>query len=145
MQDPTPPGLEWTDLVARNGRPRRTGLVLAAGFFLVAAGALGMLTAVALRSLDFPSPVDPSTRHAVSVIAVAVAGFGVVQIVTGVLILGQSRLGRMLGIVLSAIGIVGSILQLGVMPARALILLALNGVVMYTLTAHKALFGRFDD
>jgi hypothetical protein len=146
MQDPTlPPGVQWTDLVAKSERPRRPGLIIASGVLMIVSGAFGALTALVLLSSDVPLPSSPSARHVVTLIADIALGLAALQVLAGMLILGQRRVGRTLGIVLAALGIVGSILQLGLAPSRALVGIALNAFVMYSLTAHKAAFGRFDD
>ncbi len=140
-----PPGVQWTDLVPKVGRPRRTGLVVASGFLMIVSGGFGVMVALVLLMSEFPTPISPSAERLVNVIALVALALGVLQALAGILILGQSRIGRTLGLFVAALGVVGSVLQLGFAPGRGLIGLVLNGMVLYALTAHTHVFGNFDD
>jgi uncharacterized membrane protein len=61
---------------------------------------------------------------------------GVVQLLTAMLIFRGSTLGSLLGITLAAANAVLALLSVGAYPVWSLIILALDGVVIYALTAH---------
>ncbi len=143
---PPPPGTttRWTDLVPKIGRPRRPGLVTAAAIFLILGGVISIWVGFGALGFGDRAQLTAESQHVLSVIAAVLLLVGGLQVGTGILILGQRRLGRTLGIVLAAIGMVSSILRFGVSPIAGLVSMALNGLVLYALTAYKGAFGRWD-
>jgi hypothetical protein len=69
---------------------------------------------------------------------------GVVQLLTGFLIFRGSFVGALLGITLAAVNAVIALLSVGAYPIWSLVILALDGVVIYALTAHGDAFRTAD-
>jgi hypothetical protein len=65
---------------------------------------------------------------------------GVAQLLTGFLIFRGNMLGALLGITLAALNAVIALLSVGAYPIWSLVILALDGVVIYALTAHGDAF-----
>ena len=61
---------------------------------------------------------------------------GAVQLLTAMLVFRGNLLGAFLGITLAVLNAILALLSLGAYPVWALIILALDGVVIYALTAH---------
>jgi hypothetical protein len=61
---------------------------------------------------------------------------GAVQLLTAMLVFRGNIIGAFLGITLAVLNVVLVLLSLGAYPVWALIILALDGVVIYALTAH---------
>ncbi len=61
---------------------------------------------------------------------------GVVQVIVGWLVLSRSDVGRWAGIFIAAISMVVAFFALGMYPWWALMIIALDGVVLYGLTAR---------
>lgn len=121
----------------------RPPFVSAAGVILVVLGGLGALAGVLLVLRDdlagsgMVGTVDLRTvSRVVGAVALVV---GAVEIWAGVLVLRLSSLGRILGLVLSALGVIGGLRGLGGGPLDV-ISLGLYGVVIYALLVHRRLF-----
>ena len=136
--------MQWTDLVAKAPRPPRPGLVTAAGIFLILGGVVSFWFGIGAIGFGGRTQLAPVPSRILSAIAATLVILGVLQSITGILILGQRRLGRSIGVVLAAIGMVSAMLRLGVAPTAGLVGLFLNGLVLYALTAYKGAFGRWD-
>jgi hypothetical protein len=136
--------VRWTDLVPKAGRPPRPGLVTAAGIFLIFGGLVSIWVGIGAIGFGGRAQLTPESNRILSAIAAALVILGVLQAITGILILGQRRLGRTIGVVLAAVGMVSAILRFGAAPTSGLVGLVLNGLVLYALTAYKEAFGRWD-
>jgi hypothetical protein len=67
---------------------------------------------------------------------------GALQIYAGVQVLALKEQGRIIAIVLAAIGLVLSLLQIGASPGGAIIGLAINGFIIYALVTNASSFRR---
>ena len=65
---------------------------------------------------------------------------GAAQLLTGFLIFRGSFFGSLLGITLAALNVVLALLSVGAYPIWSLLIIALDGVVIYALTAHGDAF-----
>jgi hypothetical protein len=65
---------------------------------------------------------------------------GVVQLLTAMLIFRGSFIGSLLGVTLAAVNAVLALLSVGAYPIWSLIILALDGVVIYALTVYGDAF-----
>jgi hypothetical protein len=72
--------------------------------------------------------------------ATALLIVGAVQLFAGWLVLRLRPAGRVLGIVLAALGIVGGLLQLNTAGATGLLSMLLNGFVLYGLLMYSFVF-----
>jgi uncharacterized membrane protein len=61
---------------------------------------------------------------------------GAVQLLTAMLVLRGSLLGALLGIALATVNAMLALMSVGAYPIWSLIIVALDGVVIYALTAH---------
>jgi hypothetical protein len=127
------------------GRPPRPQLVTAAGVILTVLGALGIAGGLILLALD---PADLSGFSTVNLervargIGVLAMAFGGFEVLAGVLVLRLSNAGRILGLVLSCLGVVGGVGSLGDGAVVGLLSLGLYGLTVYALFAHRDVFER---
>jgi hypothetical protein len=142
LPPPPPVPVAWTDLVPSVGPRRRPGIVTAAAALFLIFGALGLFAGLAFVAWGNGLGLDDEALHVLSALAVISAALGALQVLSGVLILLQRRLGRTLGLVLAALGVASAILTLGRGGAAGLIGLGLNGLILYALSVHREAFGR---
>lgn len=110
-------------------------------------GALGMLAGVVLvlrrgdlAGAGMTGTVDLRTvSRVVGVVALVV---GAVEVWAGVLVLRLSSAGRILGLALASLGVIGGLRGLGDGGALGAISLGLYGVVIYALVIYGRLFRR---
>jgi hypothetical protein len=127
------------------GGPKRPQLVTAAGVILIVLGALGIFGGLVLLALD---PGDLNGFSTVNLERVArgfgllAMAFGGLEVLAGVLILRLSNAGRILGLVLACLGVVGGLGSLGDGAGVGLLSLGLYGLTVYTLFAHGDVFRR---
>jgi hypothetical protein len=107
---------------------RRTPTLVMAGVVLAITGAMALLLVVGVG-------ID-------STLAIPLIVFGLIELAGAALVLLLLPLGRTVGIVLGAVGIVLGILSAAKSPANGLISIALNGFVIYALASSGPAFRR---
>jgi hypothetical protein len=148
---PPPPPAERVDLPAppagrspagRMG-PDRPGFVTAAAAILIALGCLSIFGGVGLFALrDAPRIEDLGFGEALPAVAVVAVVLGGLQVGAGLLVLRLSGVGRILGLTLGILGLLGGIGTLAGQEATAGIGLVLNALVVYALLAYRQAFRR---
>ena len=141
---PPPPPAPFPGVPApRPGPQRRPGVVTGAAVILIVAGALAILGGLVVinRSgrLDLPGIRDEQVAGVVAFIAFVLGGL---DVLAGWLILRLRPGGRVLGIVISVLGLLSGLAQLGRTGASGLLTLLLYGFVLYALIAYGFVFGR---
>ena len=115
----------------------------AAAVILIVLGALGIAGGLILLALD---PADLSgfstvnferLARGIGVLAMAFGGF---EALAGVLVLRLSNAGRILGLVVATLGVVGGVGSLGDGAGVGLLSLGLYGLTVYALFAHRDVF-----
>jgi hypothetical protein len=118
-----------------------------AGFAAIVFVTLGLFNifdgVVALANDDF-FKADELLFGDLSMWGVFFLVIGVVQLLTALLIFRGSFLGSLLGVTLAAVNAVIALLSVGAYPIWSLIILALDGVVIYALTVHGDAFRTAD-
>jgi hypothetical protein len=116
-------------------------MVTAAGIILLVAGALAVVGGLVLLNshgvLDLPGVEGRDVAVVAAVIAFIVGG---VDLIAGWLVLKLSAAGRVLGIVIAVIGILGGLAQLRDTGTPGLLSLFLYGFVLYGLIAYGFVF-----
>jgi hypothetical protein len=107
---------------------RRTATVTTAAIILLVSGALTVLTVVLLRPSTGAMPLF--------------AALGVFQLLGGALVVALLPVGRVLGLVLGAVGVIVGITLLGSSALNGLMTIALNGYVIYALASSGPSFRR---
>jgi hypothetical protein len=107
---------------------RRTPTVTTAAIILFVSGALTVLTVVLLKPSSGAVPLF--------------AALGVLQLVGGGLVVALTPIGRVLGLVLGAAGVVVGLSLLGSSALNGLMTIALNGYVIYALASSGPSFRR---
>ncbi len=144
MSDLPPPPTEPSSGVPtpRPLPPRRPGVVTAAGTILIVAGALAIAGGFLLLSsegdLAVPGLDGPDVARVAAVIVFFVAG--ALEVLTGWLVFRLSPAGRVLGIVIAVIGLLGGLAQLRESGFSGLLQLALYAFVLYGLLAYGFVF-----
>lgn len=127
------------------GRSTRPQLVTAAAVILIALGVLGIFGGLILLALDPQDLAGISTVNLDRVargIGVLAMAFGGLEVLAGVLVLRLSNAGRILGLVLACLGVVGGLGSIGDGTGVGLISLGLYGLTVYALFAHGDVFRR---
>lgn len=133
---PWAPASTLTPVRTRSSRPQ---LVTAAGIVLIVLGGLGLLGGLALAAVrNQPELANLDLSHVTSAVVALTALLGGLQAVAGILILRLSSGGRILGIVLSIIGVLGGLV--GLSRGVGIVGLGANGFVLYALFANAAAF-----
>ena len=117
---PPPPG-EPT----RNPVPARSGMVTAAGVLLIVGGALGVLGGFLVLA-GAGVAAGSGVGGFFAVVAILILAVGALQIYAGIQVLGLHEQGRMIGIVLAALGGLFSLLSIGRAPGSSIIGLAID-------------------
>jgi hypothetical protein len=115
------------------GPARRPGVVTAAACALIVVGALTLLAVLLISSLN----IDASIVAAVIVIALLV---GAGNLLAGVLVLRLSPAGRTLGFIFAGLGLFGSVVQLGQNPGSSIVMLVVDGFVIWALATNRDAF-----
>jgi hypothetical protein len=127
--------------VPRPGPPRRPGVVTGAAVILIVAGLLaGIAGLVVLNGGGALEVPGADSDDVATVVAVVAFGLGALDIVAGFLVLRLSSGGRVLGIVIAALGILSGLAQLGRSGASGLLSIALYAFVLYALLAYGFVF-----
>jgi hypothetical protein len=121
---------------SRATRDYGSGWVAFVGAYLVLAGMLHLIWGiVALSNTDefVEDGLVWSTLNTWAWIAIVTGG---IQILAGLLVLGRRFAGQWLAGVLAIIGIFVSFFSLGAYPIWSVIVLVMNGLVLWAVTAH---------
>jgi hypothetical protein len=122
--------------------------VSVAGWILVVLGAIGALAGVVLMVMRPQDLASLGTMGGLDLSRVArglgllSAAIGALQVIAGVLVLRLSNAGRILGITLSVLGVIGALQSLSGGTGAGVIALGLDGFVLYALIAHASAFRR---
>lgn len=123
-----------------SGGPARPGIVTAAAVLLFIGGGLGALGG--LLAVTGGGFVGGGLGGIAIVLGLVMLAVGALEIYAGVQVLALKEQGRMIGLVLAAIGALLSLLQLGAAPGSAILGLAINGFVIYALATTASAFHR---
>jgi hypothetical protein len=138
---PPPPSNRYDVPTPRPAPPRRPSLVTAAGTILLVAGTLAIVGGLVLLNtrggLALPGLSGRNVAKVAAVVAFVVGGL---DILAGWLVLRLHPAGRVLGIVISVIGLLGGFAQLGESGSSGLLSLALYAFVLYGLLAFGFVF-----
>lgn len=123
----------------RAARPARPGMVTGAAAVLLVSGALNLLLG-AISMNAGATFVVPRGGVGRGIVATYLIVSGVFHIVAGWLILKLRPAGRILGIVLAALGMVGGLLQLGSAGTIGVLGMLLYAFVLYGLLTYSFVF-----
>jgi hypothetical protein len=111
-----------------------------AGCVFVILGAFNVIDGIAALSADNYFHADSLLFGDLSMWGVIFLVIGVVQLLTAWLIFRGSMAGALLGMTLAAINAVIALLSIGAYPVWSVVILALDGVVIYALTVYGDAF-----
>jgi hypothetical protein len=106
-------------------------VVTTAGVILIGVGAFAAVAAALILSSGDRAAIRGLAENAVQAVGWAALIVGVVEVLAGTLILRLSQVGRVLGIVLGAVGVLGALASLA--SPQGLISIAIYGFVIYAL------------
>ena len=107
-----------------------------AGIVFLVLGIFNIVDGIAALANDDYFHVDELLFGDLSMWGTIYLVLGAVQLLTAVLVFRGNIIGAFLGITLAVLNAVLVLLSVGAYPVWALIILALDGVVIYALTAH---------
>ncbi len=122
------------------GGQARPGLVTAAAVLLFIGGAFGVLGG--LVAVTGGGILGGGLGGIAVVFGILTLAIGGLEIYAGVQVLALKEQGRIIGLVLAAIGALLSLLQIGASPGSAILGLAINGFVLYALSTTASAFRR---
>jgi hypothetical protein len=122
------------------GSPARPQMVTAAAVLLFIGGGLGILAG--LLAVTGGGILGGGLGGVAIVFGLFSLAVGGLQIYAGVQVLALKEQGRIIAIVLAAIGLALSLLQIGASPGGAIIGLAINGFIIYALVTNASAFRR---
>lgn len=142
MSDVPPPPREPYPSVPtpRPATPTRPGSVTGAAAVMLVSGSLNLLVGAISLSGGATFVVPGGGRVGGGLVAGSLVAFGALQLVAGWLVLRMRPAGRVLGIVLSTLGIVAGLLQLGSTGVTGVLSILLNAFVLYGLLAYGFVF-----
>jgi hypothetical protein len=123
----------------RPAAPRRPGIVTGAAAILLVAGTLYLLVGLISLAGGTTFVVGGNDVEGALVSVVLLVG-GAFQVLAGWLVLGLRPAGRILGIVVATLGIVGGLLQLGSNGATGVLAMLLDAFVLYALLTYGFVF-----
>ena len=127
--------------IPRPAPPRRPGVVTGAAIVLIVAGVLtivgGLVVMNSRGSLALPGLEG---RDAAGMVAGVAFVVGAVYLLAGWLVLRLSPAGRVLGIVVAVLGIVGGLAQLSSSGPSGLLTIFLDAFVLYALFTYGFVF-----
>lgn len=121
--------------MARVGVPRG-GWVTFAGVVLLVAGILNVLDGIVAIQRDRAFAADELLFGDTTALGATWITIGAIEIVTGILVLRRWVFGQFLGIMVAGLTGFWHFLFIGADPARSIVLMAVNGVIIYALTVH---------
>ena len=132
-----PPGMqERYDGPGYGNESSRSGWVVFAGVMFLAAAALNAIWGVSALVNDDYFAVDELLFGDLSVWGVIYLGFAAVCAFTGVLLLRGSDLGILIGVTLAVLHACLAFLSIGAYPLWTVIVLVIDGLIIYGLTVH---------
>lgn len=128
---PPPPG----GTTEPSGTPVRSPMVTAAAVLLIVAGALGVLGGLLLLS-GAGIAAGAAVGGLFAVIAILVLGVGALEIYAGIQVLGLHERGRMIGIVVAAVGAFFNLLSIGRAPVTSIVGILIDAFIIYALVTN---------
>jgi hypothetical protein len=122
------------------GSPARPQMVTAAAVLLFIGGGLGILGG--LLAVAGGGILGGSLGGLAVVLGLIWLAVGGLETYAGVQVLALQEQGRIIGIVLVALGALLSLAQIGPSPGSAIIGLAINGFILYALVTNASSFQR---
>jgi hypothetical protein len=136
---PAPPSGEPL-AAAETDAAGRPGWVTASGSILIVLGVLGILVGIVVAlSRDAVGVEELIPRDAVVAVGVVTVVLSALELAAGILVLRRSNAGRVLGVALAGLGVLGGIAGLA-SEASAAVGLVLNGLVLYGLLVYRHAF-----
>lgn len=122
------------------GSPTRPQMVTAAAVLLFIGGGLGLLAG--LLAVTGGGLIGGRLGGLAIVLGLLTLAVGGLEIYAGVQVLALKEQGRILAVVLAAIGALLALVQIGASPGSSVIGLAINGFIIYALVTNAASFRR---
>jgi hypothetical protein len=120
-------------------RPRESGVVTFAGVLFFIVGSFNIIDGlVALLNAGYFT--DNLLFSNLTAWGWTVLGMGAVQLLVGITILGRSRVGQILGIVLASLNAIVQLAYIRHFPAWSIIIMVVDVIVIYALTVHDSEF-----
>jgi hypothetical protein len=116
----------------------RPGVVTAAGILLIVVGGLQCL--LGLIALLGGAALGSAGRGFLAVFGIIFLAIGLLHIYAGVQVLALKERGRMIGIVIAAIGAVLGLLRIAAAPGSGIIGIAIDGFIIWALTQNASYF-----
>jgi hypothetical protein len=114
-------------------------LVTAAGVLLIVAGALGVLGGFFLLA-GAGVAAGAGVGGLFLIIGISILVIGALEIYAGIQVLGLHERGRVVGIVLAAVGALFSLLSIARTPGSSIIGLAIDVFIIYALVSKQSEF-----
>jgi hypothetical protein len=136
-----PGALDSCAMSAYSSEPRRgEGWAGFAAIIFLILGIMNAVDGVAALANDDYFRADELLFGDLSMWGIIFLVIGAAQLLTGLLILRGNMLGALLGITLAAVNAVIALMSVGAYPVWSLVILALDGVVIYALTVYGDAF-----
>jgi hypothetical protein len=120
-------------------RPRESGVVTFAGILFFIVGSFNIIDGlVALLNADYFT--DRLLFSNLTAWGWTVLGIGAIELLVGIAILGRSRVGQILGIVLASVNAIVQLAYIRHFPAWSIIIMVVDVIVIYALTVHDSEF-----
>jgi hypothetical protein len=119
---------------------RRPVAVTVSGVLLIVAGAFAGVAAVLILATGEGATIEGVGAEATPAVVVVAIALAMLQVAAGMLVLRCTIAGRVVGIVMSALGIAGGLLSIA--SPRGLVTIAIFGFVAYVLLTNREAFGR---
>ena len=119
----------------RVGIPRG-GWVTLAGVVLLVAGILNVLAGIVAIERDHGFPADDLLFGDTTALGATWILIGAIEAIAGILVLRRWVFGQFLGIMVAGLNAFWHFLFIGADPARSIVLIAVDGVIVYALTVH---------
>jgi hypothetical protein len=114
-------------------------MVTAAAVLLIVAGALGVLGGLLLLA-GAGVAAGAGVGGLFLVIAILILGVGAVEIYAGIQVLGLHERGRMIGIVVAAVGAFFNLISIGRAPGTSVIGILIDAFIIYALVTNAKEF-----
>jgi hypothetical protein len=142
---PPPPGRPgsfeaWERVIADpiSAPPRRPVAITIAGVLLIVAGGFAALAAVLILLTGDGATIEGVGADLPTVVVLVTLTLAGLEVAAGVLVLRRVPIGRTLGIVVAALGIVSGLAA--VMSPQGIVTIAIFGFVVYALVTNAAAF-----
>jgi hypothetical protein len=111
-----------------------------AGVALLVAGVLNVLHGIVAIQRDQPYAASDLLFGDTTALGATWILIGAVEAVTGLLVLKARVFGQFMGIMVAGLNAFWHFLFIGADPARSIVLMAVDGVIIYALTVHGDAF-----